>query len=111
MGCRIVFDEIVRPQRLDGGKKPSLVFAVRQDDFARQPGSCCRGPSLHLGAKFCGAVVVAIEYDEDCFTGRLTARHFYSPRHAKFACELTAGEANRLLNLHLPSLRLFEQTS
>ena len=109
MGFRVRSDEIVRPQRFDGGQEPSLVFAVRQNHFARQAASRCRGPSSHLGAEFSGTVPIAIERDEDCLAGRLTARDRYGLHHAMFACQLIAGSANGRSNLHRPSTGLIAQ--
>ena len=84
-------------------------YSVRQDHFARQAASRCRGPISHLGAEFGGAVPVAIEYDEDCLAGRLTTCDLDGAHHAKFACQLIAVLTNGRSNFHGPGTDLTKQ--
>ena len=109
MRRRVVSDEIVHPQRRNGGQEPSLVFTVRQHYFARQPASRSFRPPLHLGTQLGRAISIAIEYDEDRLAGALTTRDLYGLHNAGFACQPIAGSTNGRPNLDLPRSGLVAQ--
>ena len=96
-------DHLVPARRIEPGQEPSFVLAMRNHHHARSSAGCLRGDLLQARSQLGGAVVVAVEEDEDCTAIGLLQRDADRSGQLRLMCKLVARSANGPTCSDLPS--------
>ena len=106
----VVEDHLVSAQRIEPGQEPGFVLAMRNHHFTRSSAGCLRGDPLQARPQLGGAVIVAVEEDEDCTAIRLLQCDADRPFQLRIMQKLMAFPADGFPRLNPPSLRFSDQS-